>query len=78
MGIKRGEYMKKVVIFIAAILVVVTLLVVSMAAYIGMFSTVTVTQKKAGPYFLVYDTFTGPYKDSVNVQMKVYESLKAD
>lgn len=70
--------MRKIITGFAVVIVLVILLILVLAGYLGMFSPVEVTQKSAGPYLLVYETFTGAYRDTVPVQVKVYESLKAD
>ncbi|HPS58328.1 MAG TPA: GyrI-like domain-containing protein [Spirochaetota bacterium] len=70
--------MKKIITGLAAVTLFIIFVILGLAGYLGMFSSVAVTQKSAGPYLLVYEKFTGPYSETGPVQMKLYESLKTD
>lgn len=53
------------------------LILVVFLAYMGMFKTMTVTEKEMGPYTVVYESFVGPYKETGPIFDKVYKELKA-
>lgn len=65
----------KIIGILAAAAVV---LVVVFLGYMGMFSAPGVDERGMGPYTIVYESFTGPYKDTGKVFEKVYVALKAD
>ncbi len=64
--------------FLLRIVLIIVVAIFCLLAYLGFFSNLKITEKEMGPYTLVYESFTGPYKDTGAVFTKVYESLKAD
>lgn len=63
--------MKIVLILIAAIVV----LIVSVMAYYGAFTSAQVSEKETGPYWLVFEKHIGEYKGSAAVMDKIYNQL---
>lgn len=62
------------------ILVLIALVLVSgigFAAYMGLFSTPEVLVENRGPYTFIYDSFTGPYKDTAPVFDRVMKDVEA-
>ncbi|MDD5457395.1 MAG: GyrI-like domain-containing protein [Candidatus Margulisbacteria bacterium] len=45
-------------------------------AYHGMFGKVKVTEKQMGPFTIVYESYTGDYKNTGKIFMKVYKDLE--
>jgi len=65
----------KAVKIIAAFLVFIVLAVASLLGYLGMFSTVAVSEKEAGPYIYAFKKYTGPYSGSGKVFDEVHSEL---
>jgi DNA gyrase inhibitor GyrI len=49
--------------------------ILSILAWHGLFANISITEKKAGPYVLVYKKHIGNYKNSGNVMDEVYKDL---
>lgn len=66
----------KAVKIIAVVLFIVIILLLLFLVYMGMFSTVTVYEKEAGPYIYVFKKYIGPYSgtgkvfDEVNTELQ--------
>ncbi|MBU1077398.1 MAG: GyrI-like domain-containing protein [Spirochaetes bacterium] len=67
--------MKKVLLFI---LVGLVLLFGFFLVYSGLFTKVVISEKMTGPYQLVYERYTGDYKETGKVMDKIYYALKKD
>jgi len=64
---------------IGIIAIIIVLLVIVALAYLsqyGLFSTVKITEKKVGPYLLVYKKHIGDYKNVGTVMDKLFYDLK--
>jgi hypothetical protein len=57
--------------------VVLFVVILGLAFYMGMFSQVSVTAKKTGPYTLVYEEFTGNYKNTGPVFEKIFKEAES-
>lgn len=66
----------KILKWILIILVVIVLLAVGFLAYMGLFSTMKVSEAKMGPYTIAYESFVGPYSQTGPVFAKVTAELK--
>jgi hypothetical protein len=55
----------KIIKWIGIGLGILVLVFIGFWAYMGMFSSLAVVEKEMGPYTLVYESFTGDYKDTV-------------
>lgn len=71
---KRTKTMKKFL----AVLGVIVVLIVAVLAYYGAFTPVVISEKKMGPFQLVYEKHIGDYKESGTVIDRVYQNLKND
>lgn len=60
--------------FFGAILIAILVFL----GYMGMLVTPAVYEKEMGPFTLVYEDFTGPYKETGRIFEKVYKNLKKD
>jgi hypothetical protein len=69
---------KKFLIVISAILIVVVIAALAILGGAGYFTTVTVGEKEAGPFTLVYEEYRGPYSEVGPVMERIYRSLEAD
>lgn len=60
-----------------SIIIVLVLLVLGLLYlnYLKFFSPITLEEKKYGPFTLVYEEYTGPYKDTAKIQNDLYYSL---
>lgn len=67
--------MKNIFLFLGILLLIS---IFAYANYLGIFKTAKITEKKVGPYKLVYDDLTGPYHKIKAIQDRVYYSLKND
>ncbi|MDD5067023.1 MAG: hypothetical protein PHF84_08245 [bacterium] len=68
----------KIIKWILIVLAVLIVLGTAYLGYLGMFSTLPVTEKEMGPYTMVYEHFTGPYQDTGKIFYKVNQALIAD
>ena len=66
--------MKKII----GILVAVTAVILLVLAYFGLFAPVKISEDVAGPFWLVYEKYTGEYKNIGPVMDKLYNDLKKD
>jgi hypothetical protein len=57
--------------------VILTLLVLALAylSYIGVFHSVAVHEREVGPFILVYEEYTGDYKNTPRITEEIYTSL---
>jgi hypothetical protein len=57
--------------------VILTLLLVALAylSYIGVFHSVAVDEREVGPFILVYEEYTGDYKNTPRITEEIYTSL---
>ncbi len=46
--------------------------------YMGMFSSLAVSEKTMGPYTMVYEAYQGPYQDTGKVFMRVYNQVQKE
>ncbi|MCU0822480.1 MAG: GyrI-like domain-containing protein [Spirochaetes bacterium] len=66
--------MKKII----GILVVVISIVLLVLAYFGLFVPIKISEETVGPFWLVYEKYTGDYKNVGPVMDKLYYDLKKD
>ncbi|NQT29415.1 MAG: GyrI-like domain-containing protein [Candidatus Saganbacteria bacterium] len=64
--------------WILMMLIIVVMLVFLFMAYVGIIFPLKVDETRMGPYTIAYESFTGPYKDTVPVFAKVYEKINAE
>lgn len=70
--------MMKILKWLLAIIVVLAIVLVGLLWYLGVFSTVKVTEREIGPFTYVYEKYVGPYQNTGPVFDKVYKALKTD
>jgi hypothetical protein len=73
----------KITVWIAGMLLALTLSAAGYLGYLGMFSSVTVTERQMGPYVFAYQDFIGPYSQTMRIfsdvdAMLAKEGVKAE
>lgn len=68
--------MKKIFIVSSSIIALLIIVIFIVLAWHGMFSKPTIVEKEMGPYFYVYDNFTGDYSKTMPVFDTVYNKLQ--
>jgi len=63
---------------IVIVVVVLAIVAAGLLAYMGVFSKVTVSEEKTGPYTYAYEQFVGPYSKTGPVFAYMCSSLKKD
>ena len=67
--------MKRVVVSLVSVLFAVAAICLAFLSWAGLFAEIEISEEKAGPYFLAYDTSIGPYKKSADVMDRIYNTL---
>ncbi len=63
---------------ISIVLGILIVLMMAFLGYMGVFSTLKVTEREMGPYTIVYERFVGEYKDTGKVFDKVGKAVKGE
>lgn len=67
--------MKRLVVSLVSVLFAVAAICLAFLSWAGLFSDIKISEEKAGPYFLAYDSSIGPYKKSADVMDRIYNTL---
>ncbi|MFH0886625.1 MAG: GyrI-like domain-containing protein [bacterium] len=70
--------MIKFIKWLLIIILVLAVIILIFAFYMGLISSPSAKEQKLGPYTVVVENFVGPYMETGKVHDKIYASLKAD
>lgn len=69
---------KKMLVTLIVIVLAIPAIMVLALAWTGFFKNAEITEKEMGPYFMVYEDHTGPYKGTAKIMDRLYYQLLED